>query len=138
MPARDIYHQTVRNALEKDGWIITNDPLTIRIGKKDMYIDLGAEKLIAAEKGESKIAVEIKSFVSRSEMNDLENAIGQFIVYHDALAIREPERVLFLAVTHKIYLDIFEEPLGKLLLKNQRVKLLIFEPKKEEVIEWIK
>ncbi len=27
MPARDIYHDTVRNALEKDGWTITHDPV---------------------------------------------------------------------------------------------------------------
>lgn len=99
MPAKDIYHDTVKTALIKDGWTITDDPLTIRVGKKDMYIDLGAEKIIGAEKGNDKIAVEIKSFVSRSEMADLENAVGQFIVYHDALAEREPDRVLYLAVS---------------------------------------
>ncbi len=137
MPAKDIYHDTVKNALIKDGWTITADPLTVRVGKKDMYIDLGAEKVIAAEKGSDKIAVEVKSFVSRSEMADLENAVGQFIVYHDALAEREPERVLYLAVSKKVFENIFEEPLGKILLKNRRVRLLVFETQKEEIIKWI-
>ncbi len=41
MPAKDLYHNTVITALEKDGWIITNDPLVIRWGKKDLYVDLG-------------------------------------------------------------------------------------------------
>lgn len=51
MPARDIFHKVVRPALEKAGWEITDDPLLIEYGKQDLYIDLGAQKLIAAEKG---------------------------------------------------------------------------------------
>ena len=74
MPAKDIYHDTVKNALIKDGWTITDDPLVISIGKKDLFIDLGAEKLIAAEKDSKKIAVEIKSFIGSSQVNDLKNA----------------------------------------------------------------
>jgi hypothetical protein len=31
--AKDVFHQQVKNALIKDGWIITNDPLTIRISE---------------------------------------------------------------------------------------------------------
>ncbi len=61
MPAKDIYHDTVKNALIKDGWTITDDPYRLSIGKRKMYVDLGAEKLIAAEKDSRKIAVEIKS-----------------------------------------------------------------------------
>jgi hypothetical protein len=30
--AKDIYHQAVRSALEKEGWIVTHDPF--RIPKK--------------------------------------------------------------------------------------------------------
>jgi hypothetical protein len=51
MPAKDRYHQTVKNALIKDGWTITNDPLHLRWGNKDMYVDLRAERLFSAEKG---------------------------------------------------------------------------------------
>jgi len=61
MPAKDIYHDSVKNALIKDGWTITHDPLMLRWGKKDMFIDLGAEFILAAEKSDRKIAVEIKS-----------------------------------------------------------------------------
>lgn len=86
MPARDIYHDAVKNALIKDGWIITQDPLSLRIGKKDLFIDLGAEKLLAAEKGSDKIAVEIKSFVGSSEIRDLENALGQFVLYQNGVS----------------------------------------------------
>lgn len=74
MPARDIYHDNVKNALTKDGWVITHDPLRLEWGGKDLFIDLGAEQLIAAQKAERKIAVEIKSFVGKSDIDDLEKA----------------------------------------------------------------
>lgn len=60
MPGKDIYHDCVKNALIKDGWKITDDPLSLKIGKKDIFIDLATEKLLAAEKQGKKIAVEVK------------------------------------------------------------------------------
>jgi hypothetical protein len=64
MPAKDIYHETVKAALIKDGWTITDDPLNLKIGTRNTAIDLGAEK----------IAVEVKSFISPSPISDLEKA----------------------------------------------------------------
>ncbi|MGK7933812.1 MAG: element excision factor XisH family protein, partial [Microcystaceae cyanobacterium] len=63
MPAKDIYHDSVKNALIKNGWRITDDPLSLKIGNKDLFIDIAAEKLLVAEKEEQKIAVEVKSFI---------------------------------------------------------------------------
>jgi hypothetical protein len=39
MAARDIFHQAVKQALIKDGWTITADPLVVQIGSIDLYID---------------------------------------------------------------------------------------------------
>ena len=69
-------------------------------------------------------------------MNDLEKAIGQYIVYHDVLAQVEPDRELFLAVSQEVANGLFEEPLGELLLKNNRVSLLVFEPETEDIVTW--
>ena len=138
MPAKDIYHNCVRHALIKDGWTITHDPLRLSFGNKDMYVDLGAEHLLAAEKRHQKIAVEIKSFRGDSEMDDLEKAIGQYIVYRTVLAEREPNRILYLAVSKYILIEIFEEPLGKLLLEKNSVRLIGFDPKEETINKWIK
>lgn len=137
MPARDMYHQNIRNALIKDGWTITHDPLRLTWGNKDMYVDLGAERLLAAEKAGQRIAVEIKSFVGASEMDDLEKAIGQYIVYHTVLAERDPHRTLYLAVSHDVLRDVFEEPLGQLLLKNHLVQVIGFDPQTEVIITWL-
>ncbi|MFM6859841.1 MAG: XisH family protein, partial [Dolichospermum sp.] len=103
MPARDIYHNSVRNALEKDNWQITKDPFIIQWGTRDLYIDLGAEKLIAAEKSGQRIAIEIKSFIGASPVTDLENALGQYILYYDILSRLEPDRRLYLAIRQETY-----------------------------------
>ena len=72
MPAFDRYHTQVRVALLKDGWTITDDPLTLEIEERKLYVDFGAERLLAAERGTEKIAVEIKSFRTPSPIADLE------------------------------------------------------------------
>lgn len=98
MPAKDIFHDIVITALQKDGWIITDDPLRLKWGLRELFIDLGAKKLIAAQKGETKIAVEIKSFLGKSPINELENALGQYILYRNILEETERERLIYLAV----------------------------------------
>jgi hypothetical protein len=137
MPAKDLYHDTVKNALIKDGWQITDDPLIIKIGIRSAYIDLGANKLIAAERGIDKIAVEIKSFLSPSPMSDLEVAWGQFFMYARALQRRQPERRLYLAVNRSTFETLFNEEAGQLLLEEPGFHLIVFDPKNEEIIQWI-
>jgi hypothetical protein len=137
MPARDIYHDTVKRALVKDGWTITHDPLHLAWGGRDMYVDLGAEQLVAAEKGERKIAVEIKSFVGASEIDDLKQAIGQYVVYRSVLAEVEAERVLYLAVPEGALRNIFEEPIGQLLIRHHLAQVIGFDPRAEVIVAWI-
>ena len=91
---------------------------------------------MAAEKAGQQIAVEIKSFIGDSEMDDLEKAIGQYVVYRAVLAEREPNRVLYLAVPTDV-LDIFEQPLGELLLKNHLAQVIGFDPQAEVIVRWI-
>ncbi|MEC4807019.1 MAG: element excision factor XisH family protein [Jaaginema sp. PMC 1079.18] len=68
MPARDSFHQAVKTALLKEQWQITHDPLSLRFGGVDFAIDLGAEKLIAAQKDNQKIAIKIKNFLAQSSV----------------------------------------------------------------------
>jgi XisH protein len=137
MPAKDLYHDTVKTALIKDGWTITDDPLTLEIGERDLFVDVGAEKLLIAERGHRKIAVEIKSFISPSLVADLEQALGQYILYADIIAETYPERTLYLAVRDEVYTTFFAEAVVKILLKNRRFKVLVFDETQEEIIQWI-
>lgn len=135
--AKDIYHDTVKTALEKDEWIITNELFRYTIGSRSVYIDLMAEKLLVAEREGRKIAVEIKSFLSPSPVNDLENALGQYILYRDTLERLEPERILYLAIREEVYTDFFKEEIAQMVVENNHLKLIIFDSEKEEVVRWI-
>ena len=138
MPAKDLFHENVKAALVKDGWKITNDPLALKWEARNLYVDLGGEKIFAAEKGEQKVAVEIKSFVSVSEVKDLENALGQYFLYLIVLREKEPKRKLYLAVTEEIFLDFFhEKDLGGLVIKGYNLSIIVFNPMKEEIVQWI-
>ncbi len=135
--ARDLFHNIFRSALEKDGWVITDDPLSIRYGGVDIQIDLGAEKLLAAEKGTDKIAVEIKNFVSASKISEFHTALGQFINYRTALRFEDPERILYLAVPLAIYNDFFNLPFTQIIINENQLKLIIYDVEKEEIAQWI-
>jgi hypothetical protein len=105
MPARDAFHDHVKTALIKDGWRITDDPLSLPWGGTFLQVDLGAERLITAEKATRKIAVEVKSFLSPSRMEDLEDALRQLVLYRHVLGSYEPDRELYLAIREDVYLN---------------------------------
>ncbi|MBW4630537.1 MAG: XisH family protein [Iphinoe sp. HA4291-MV1] len=134
--ARDLFHNIVRSALEKDGWMITNDPLNIRCGGVDIQIDLGAEYLLAAQKAGEKIAVEIKNFVSASKISEFHMALGQFINYRTALRTEDPNRTLYLAIPLAIYNDFFNLPFTQTVVRENQLKLIIYNVDTEEIVQW--
>lgn len=105
--AKDFYLDLVKQALVNDGWDITHDPFPIRAEPHRLEIDIGAEKLIAANKGKQKIAVEIKSFLGKSQLRKFYEAFGQFSFYQEALLDIEPDRELYLAVPSDTYREFF-------------------------------
>jgi len=138
VPAKNIYHDAVVRALTADGWTITDDPLTISYGGRDLFVDLGAERTaIGAEKGEQRIAVEIQSFLSLSPIRDLEQAVGQIDIYRAVLAESEPDRPLYLAVPRRVYEGLLTESFGQLIITRLKLLVLVFDEQQEEVIRWI-
>jgi hypothetical protein len=108
MSARDIFHENVKKALQKEQWVITADPLKFKYGNVNFQVDLGAERVLAAERQGEKIAVEIKSFLNPSAVTDFYAALGQFLSYRLALEATEPDRLLYLAVPLDIYETFFQ------------------------------
>ncbi len=137
VPAKDIYHNTVKFALQKDGWTITHDPFPLQIGKKRLSADLGAERLISAEKGTQRIVVEVKSFVGQSDVKDLEQALGQYVLYRQILNEVGSDRSLYLAVSRPTFNSVFTIELGQMLLKNKIIKLIVFDDESEAIVQWI-
>ena len=137
--AKDIFHQQVKNALIKDGWKITHDPLTIRISEAvKLQIDLAAENAIAAERNSEKIAVEIKSFIGDSDISAFHTALGQYLNYCQALEEQEPDRIVYLAIPIETYQDFFQLPFIQRALRRYQVKMIIYNPTVEEIQQWIK
>jgi len=138
MPTRDIFHEAVRTALEKEGWTITDDPLTVPTPGVDYHIDLGAAKdLIGAKKGLEEIAVEIKSLKGNSVFYDYHQALGQFLMYRLALKMTGKKHFLYLAIPESQYLRLSKLEVYKLSWNEFKVNLLVFNENTKAVIEWI-
>jgi hypothetical protein len=134
--AKDKYHQQVREALEKDGWIITHDPYFLTIDKVNLPIDLGAERVIAAERAGERIVVEIKSFLRDSMVNEFHTALGQYLDYETNLAFQEPDRVIFLAVPYLAFCQMEKTRAVMNSIVRFHLKFAIFDPDKNEIVAW--
>jgi len=139
MAAKDIFHDAVREALEKDSWQITHDPYRVLALGREAQIDLGAEKsLVAAQKENQRIAVEIKSFINPSFTYDFHLALGQYLNYLILLEEQDPERALFLAVSEKVFATHFQNLAVQKALERYQVKLLVFEHTTKTIKLWTK
>lgn len=141
--AQDFFHNTVKIALQKDGWEITHDPYELRLDSLElldarMKIDLGAEKLIAATKDAKKIAVEVKSLLGPSLIYDLHNLIGQYIDYQVGLEEQEPERILFVAIPLIAYERLEAQPFFNKVSRRVDLRAIVFDPKQQIIVKWKK
>jgi hypothetical protein len=147
VPQRDSIHYAVRQALIKDGWVITDDPYVISYGERFLFVDLGASEIpskngiesrfIGARQGATQIAVEVKEFRRTSAIADLEQAIGQYVLYRLLLNQVDPDRNLYLAVDEATFAEIFSEPVGELVISDLPLNLLIVDVELAEVKQWI-
>ncbi|MBP5975237.1 fatty-acid oxidation protein subunit alpha [Brasilonema sp. CT11] len=138
MPAKDIYHNTVKNALMKDGWTITHDPLRIRLARgRNLFVDLGAERLLAAERGKEKIAVEVTRYAQIQNSKYALRARYAFAFgvrfAHTKFKIED----LYLAVSENTGRTVFEEEAGQTLIDDGIIRLVTFNPSHEVIIRWI-
>lgn len=136
MPAKDAFHEAVKTALIKDGWEIKFDPLHLRWGSRDFYVDLAASRFFLADKGEHRIAIEVKSFSASSAMAALEQTLGQFLIYRSILNRKDSERKLYLAVSQPVFRNIFERDVGLLVREDYDIALVVFDLHTEVIIEW--
>jgi hypothetical protein len=137
MSAKDLFHNAVKRGLQKESWTITNDPLELELEEITFKIDLGAERLIAAEKANEKIAVEIKSFVGASTVSDFHTALGQFLNYRIMLEANGSERLLYLAVPLETFETFFQTRFAQIVLQRHQLKLIVYDQLSEVIVRWI-
>ncbi|WP_071190426.1 XisH family protein [Trichormus sp. NMC-1] len=133
--AKDRFHNAVRTALEKEGWIITADPYQVSVGDVDFEIDLAAQ-MLAAQRADKKIAVEIKSFIGGSNVSEFHTALGQFLNYQFALEEFDPQRKLYLAIPESVYKSFFQRRFTRTVIARTQINLLVYEPKQEIIVQW--
>ena len=136
--ARDLIHNMVKNAITNDNWLITHDPYPLKIGGFDMQVDLAAESIVAAERDNEKIAIEIKTFAGVSKVYEFHLAVGQFIDYRVGLRVNDPDRTLYVAVTEDIYDDVFLMPFPQLVIAEINLKIIVVNPETQTIVKWIK
>ncbi|MEH2030372.1 MAG: XisH family protein [Nostoc sp.] len=137
MPAKDIYHDAVQNALIKDGWKIIADPYFLQYEDAEVYADLFVEKALLAEQEGRKIVVEIKSFISPSPMRDFENALGQYILYRDILQLASKNYKIYLAIRDTVFDTFFQIKSIQAVVKLQKIEFIVFNNEREEITLWI-
>ena len=135
--ARDLFHYAVRAALEKEKWVITDDPLKVGAGGAKFEIDLAADRIVAADRGEERIAIEIKTFAGDSPITEYHAALGQFLNYRLALELNNIDRSLYLAIPTLIYEAFFQKEFLKISVERYQIKLIVYEPVSEVIERWI-
>ncbi|MBU7583134.1 MAG: XisH family protein [Nostoc sp. TH1S01] len=137
MPKLDIIHNSVKNALIKDGWLITDDPYIIQYRKTVLYADIGAERPIAAQRDGQKLVVEVKSFIGTSKIQDLKEALGQYDIYRYLLEEIAPDRKLYIAISKVVYKTFFSQDIIQLILNRHRLPIIVVDIEAEEIQQWI-
>ena len=137
MPAKDLFHGAVKRSLQNDGWDVTNEDYRLAFGGVDIGVDIAAEKLICAERENQKIAVEVKSFLKASTISEFHSALGQFINYRVVLRYQDPDRTLYLRVPINIYESFFKLEFTKIVIYEQELKILVYNPETEVIEQWL-
>jgi XisH protein len=136
MTAKDRFHEQVKQALLRDQWTVTEN-FQISFGGRRLEIDFGAERLILADRGLEKIAIEVKSFLNPSPMTDFHNAVGQFLNYRVALKRQEPDRQLYLAVPLEAYKGFFQSEFVQVAIEDHGLRLMVYDPVQGVIEQWI-
>ena len=69
-------------------------------------------------------------------MSEFHSALGQCLNYRSALRLTEPDRTLYLAVPEDVYNEFFTRRFIQRVIVEHQLKLLIFKPNQEEIVQW--
>ena len=134
MPAKDHYHDIVVNALRKAGWTQITEQVAIIVADRRLWIDIRAAK----EAEQFAILIEVKGFENMpSPVEYLAQATGKYALYRAALDYLQINLPLYMAVPDAAYRGILSEEIGKQTLRRAGVRLLVFDPEREEIMAWI-
>lgn len=135
--AKDKIHYIVKESLMKNGWKITHDPYYLKVLDVEQEIDIGAEEIVAAEREGKKIAVEVKSFLKGSFINEFHGVLGQYLNYGMSLEEQEPDRELYLAISSFVYENYFHKAAIQKAVKKYCIKIIVIDIENQNLLSWI-
>lgn len=140
--AKDIFHEVVKVALQKEGWTVTHDPYEVKLKDLNLFsstlkIDLGAEKMLAAERGKDKIAVEIKTLIAPSMVYELHNLVGQFLNYQIGIEMQEPDRILYVAIPEDAYQKLIPFDFFKAVIQRNHLRIITYDTQTQSIVAWL-
>jgi hypothetical protein len=114
----------------------THDLFILKDYDPEWEIDFGAEKIIAAERGTEKIAVEAKSYLGLSFAYEFHQILGQHLNYRAGLARLTPDRILYLAVPRDVYELEFTRKGIQNSIEDYHLRFFVFNEISKTIIQW--
>ena len=139
MPAIDHCEPAIVRALQRAGWVVTDQPLTIRADTGRLgyiYADLRLQQNVTD--GDAIVVVEVKCFESADRfLDDFYRAVGQYIVYRNAIRLQGETIPVYLALPWIPFQRYFGSKLIQAALDDVRIDLIVVNLDTEEIVQWI-
>ena len=133
MPAIDNCEPAVIKALEKAGWHVTDQPYIITLGEKYLFADLR----LRDKDNQEIMIVEVKCFPeSKSDLDSLYGAIGQYLLYRSALSENGISDIIYLSIPLRIYDTLIQEDAVRSLIAQSSINCIVVDIEREEIVKW--
>lgn len=136
VPAIDQCEPQVVRALEKAGWVVIDQPFAIRVSRQEgILADLRLRNL---QNSITVIVVEVKCFSERKSFwDEFYHAVGQYLVYRNALKLLNIESDIYLSVPLAAYTKFFDRRTVQAVLNDVIINIVVVDLEREEVVTWI-
>jgi hypothetical protein len=136
--ALDVCEPQVIRALEKAGWRVLEKPFTLRSNTRLVYADFSLQRL-ANGSAEQIIVVEVKCFTDPGEdLTQFYITKGQYDLYLVAVSLSKLHFPVYLAIPDVAYARLMNDEFIRGVIDQSKMKLVVVDIDKEEVIEWIR
>ena len=136
MPTQDLYHDTVRDALRQDGWRLMHTALQLKAKPEARAGELWEGPWLIADKDERKVAVAVSSFVGHSNLADITQMWRHLENSRPRIHAMDSDRVMYMAIRQATYSTCFGGAEGDLLLAQEHIQLIVFDPRAEVIVQW--
>jgi len=114
-------------------------PFYIRPEKGINYpVDPTAERILVAERGIEKIAVEVKSFLEESSLHEFHKALGQYLDYQTGLEMLNSAYELILAIPEPVFNYLWSFEVIRRSAQKVDMKILVYKLSVPEITLWIR